>query len=286
MARAAWHDVDNSKCTSATRASTKSSRIQLNNLGMPVGCTSAKLSTCDHRCCGGRALLPPGQALRRVRAKDIVVFSSPDLGGNFLGAQLHLGSARGGGPFGGQPQDLAALDGELFVADTQNHRIVVLACPTGVGAHPRQAGTAPASSASPPPSPRAPRRRRLPHRRRIQRAASRSSRCGAPSTPHARAGGARARRPLLRADDRVYATAPGAPLLVFDLKMTNRTAATLHHSPRPKAPRLAHLEHPGGTFIFAIESTSAACTNSTRSRALRRGARRGAPRARRRARAG
>ena len=124
------YDADNSKLYVSDTGIDQVFAVQLNNLGMPVGCTSAKtLRLCDHRCCGPGALcFHQGRLYVACAPRHIVIFSSlPNLGSNDLSARNRIWDQREeADPFGGQPQDLAALDGELFVADTQNHRIVVL----------------------------------------------------------------------------------------------------------------------------------------------------------------
>lgn len=124
------YDADNSKLYVSDTGLDQIFAIQLNNLGMPVGCTSFKhIHLHTHRSCGPGALcVHQGKLYVACAPRNIVVFSSlPGLQGNDLSARNRIWDQREeADPFGGQPQDLAALDDELFVADTQNHRIVVL----------------------------------------------------------------------------------------------------------------------------------------------------------------
>lgn len=220
------YDAANSKMYVSDTGLDQVFAIQLNNLGMPVRCTSFQtLHLHTHRCCGPGALcLHQGKLYVACAPRNIVVFSSlPDLQSSDLSARNRIWDQREElDPFGGQPQDLAALDDELFVADTQNHRIVVLDCATGrrrrvLG----KQGTAPGEFRKP---------NALTACRRgadaflivgefTGRRVQILSLYGAPLqlltlAPAVRVG------PFCVQGDRVYATAsaPGPPLLVFDLK--------------------------------------------------------------------
>ena len=220
------YDADNSKLYVSDTGIDQVFAVQLNNLGMPVGCTSfTTLHLHTHRCCGPGALcLHQGKLYVACAPRNIVVFSSlPDLQSSDLSARNRIWDQREeADPFGGQPQDLAALDDELFVADTQNHRIVVLDCATGsrrrvLG----KQGTAPGEFRKP---------NAITACRRgadaflivgefTGRRVQILSLHGAPLqlltlAPAVRVG------PFCVQGDRVYATAsaPGPPLLVFDLK--------------------------------------------------------------------
>ena len=198
--------------------------LQLGRTPIPTRCeTTASISTV---ICGPGALcLHQGRLYVACTPRNIVVIA--DLPRLTLPNPLHhkcpcVWGGPGEDAFGGQPQDLAALDDELFVADTQNHRIVVLDCATGnrlrtLG----KQGTAPGEFRKP---------TAITACRRgadaflivgefTGRRVQILSLHGAPLqlltlAPAVRVG------PFCVQGDRVYATAsaPGPPLLVFDLK--------------------------------------------------------------------
>ena len=107
------YDADNSKMYVSDTGLDQVFAIQLNNLGMPVGCTSFQtLHLHTHRCCGPGALcLHQGKLYVACAPRNIVVFSSlPDLQSSDLSARNRIWDQREeADPFGGQPQDLAAV---------------------------------------------------------------------------------------------------------------------------------------------------------------------------------
>ena len=173
------YDADNSKMYVSDTGIDQVFAVQLNNLGMPVGCTSAKtLRLCDHRCCGPGALcFHQGSSTSRARqGTSLYSLASESHGSNDLSARNRIWDQRDLlNPSAEAARKLAALEASSSWhghAEPPHRRPDVCLFPTrpAVGCAPSASRARhPASSASPPPSPCVGAdawMSRLPHRRR------------------------------------------------------------------------------------------------------------------------